>query len=54
MTILALVAIAFAPSLAVLTGGTTLAVFRLARERRTTWRSARRAGDRPDRQSIEA
>ena len=54
MTILALIAIAFAPSLAVLAGGTTLAAFRVARERRTSPRPARRTGDRPDTPSMAA
>ena len=52
MTILALVAIAFAPSLAVLTGGTILAAFRVARERRVSPRPAQGAGDRPDSPSM--
>ena len=54
MTILALIAIALAPSLAVLAGGTTLAAFRIARERTVSPRPARRAGDRPDTPSMAA
>jgi len=54
VTILALVAIALAPSLAVLAGGTTLAAFRIARERTVSQRPARRAGDRPDTPSMAA
>jgi len=41
VTILALIAIALAPSLAVLAGGTTLAAFRVARERRSAPNPAR-------------
>jgi hypothetical protein len=54
LTVLALVAIALAPSLAVLAGGTTLAAFRVARERGTSPRPARRAGDGPDSPSMAA
>jgi hypothetical protein len=54
VTILALVAIALAPGLAVLTGGTILAAFRVARERRVSPRPARRTGDRPDTPSMAA
>ena len=43
MTILALVAIALTPSLAVLAGGTALAAFRVARQRRTSPRRGRAA-----------
>lgn len=54
VTILALVAVALAPSLAVLAGGTALAAFRVARERRTSPRPARGVGDRSDRPSVAA
>ena len=55
MTILALVAIALAPSLAVLAGGTTLAAFRLAREQRSGPHPAPATNDkRPDSPSVAA
>jgi hypothetical protein len=54
VTILALVAVALAPSLAVLAGGAALAAFRVASARRACPRPARGVGDRPDSSSVAA